>query len=334
MPETGGGHMSENVKALFGIARQIAALEDKLVAAGAEGPALPDDPNWIKGVAAAWNGVSIATPRPSQPWIEERWARIAKSLTEFGWKPNLSDEECFTRTLERYGEDFIRRLEALNLGVIYLPGNKRLSRGTTNEKLPGYQKPLNGFYWDSLEGGQLLLPKGDSFGPTKTAQPGRKNGLVIVVDTRCKPSYTDGSQMWVDDKFLGQTIEGLRKADKIPTMNWCPRDSRFGVSAIEYETVVAAALNADERFEGRINWVGGELACQWNVICQIYKEFPRASDGTTDTWIILRERFVGESYCLVGGRSGVGGLANVDHGHAGNRWRSSSGRPLGVLERA
>lgn len=322
--------MSE--RQIFNGTPQAAQFEAAMVALGVTpGCVHLEDDTWTRNVADSMIGFNRIAFRATPSWVVDRWSAVAKKLIAFGWKPNLADEQCFTRALESVGEDFVKRIEEIGLAIIYLPG-RTLSRKTTSDKLPGYVNPLNEFYWNSLEGGRLLLPRGDKFVTTKTAQPGRKKGQVLVIDTRCKPSYTDGSQMWFADTFLGGTIEGLRKAGTIPTMNWCSADSRFGVSAIEYETIVAAALNADERFARKIHWVGAELACQWSVIDQIYTEYPRANDGTTSGWIILRERFSGGSDCLIGGNSGSGGLSYVGYGNAGDHWNSGSGRPLGVLK--
>lgn len=152
------------------------------------------------------------------------------------------------------------------------------------------------------------------------------HGVSVLIDTRLKPAYDNGKQIYENDNLLGPIIKQLRKAKKIAKYEYGSQDSRFGVSADEWEKQVKPTLGEILK----VSSVLLEPTIVANVIPQLYPYMPRKDDGNTNTWVWYEEYFEDRGKRLNGGNSDNGGLANVNWNDADNSWNNRSVRPLVV----
>ena len=228
----------------------------------------------------------------------------------------------FEQILRKYGRKTIKEWAKLSLEPHFLSKASMMP----GDDYPGWKvKPEQWFYkmlvegklFRSINGGQKVL----------TAE---LEGITVLVDTRLKPEYNNGKQMWKQDNLLGPIIEGLRREGKIDKYNHGPQSSRFGVSANEWEKHIKPALAT--KIGLPVNQVRLESTVERNVIPQLYTHMPRVNDGKTDTWVWVEEYFEGRGYRLRGGDSVDGGLADVHYFvYTGDHWSYRSLRPLVVL---
>ena len=252
-------------------------------------------------------------------WFEQILAQErACRLAFFGQEFDLSD---FAATLKKYGESRIRFWQKIGLEPHFLP---RLEMAESTSFQGWKVKPEQWFYQKIAEGrilreisGQLAVDKGAH----------KLLGITALIDTRLKPKYEDGRQMYENDNLLGPIIEELRRAGKIADCK--PHSSRFSVSVNEWEEDIKPALADKLNLEP--NQLRLERVIEANVVPQLYPYMPRKDDGKTNTWVWYEERFEGRGRRLHGGDSDDGGLAGVNDDWADNPWDYGSFRPLAVL---
>jgi hypothetical protein len=146
-------------------------------------------------------------------------------------------------------------------------------------------------------------------------------GAWVVVDTREKPQYQSGNQMYANDPFK-DVIEELRKQKVI---SGGKAGSRFEISWDElHKPEVKAKLaeilgiapdNLRLPRAIEMNFLGNAHYQKW---------------GDTNTWEWFEDSYQG-SRRLLGGDSDYGGLSYVDWGVSGHRLVSSGFRPLIVF---
>lgn len=230
------------------------------------------------------------------------------------------DFSGFEKTLKGYGRKQVRTWGGLGLEPHYLPEVVFNRDG----QFPGWKVKPNNWFWDMLSQGKVLRDVCNKLVPVKEA---RLEGIAVLIDTRLKPAYRDGKQMYADDNLLAGILQDLRKENKIDSYN--PNTSRFGVSADEWEKHVKKSVA--EKLGLSIGQLRLETALEGNVIPQLYADTPRKDDGTTNTWERREEYFGSRGRRLGGGYSGLGGLAHVDWRDSGDYWFSTGLRFLAVL---
>lgn len=284
---------------VFKVAKNNAATLDKIAQAIIGSPAfIPDE--WVMNLLNA-----------------ERAAHLAFFGQEF-------DLTLMRETIERYGYAKIAEWQKLGLEVHFLPSTVLMR----NTSFDGWKIQPESWYWDQARNGNLYHRQDD--GTLVKASGDLLPGRVVLIDTRKKPNYDDGKQMFAKDRdFMGRVIDRLRKDGKLARYQYGPQTSRFGISSIEWEDHLKAAVA--ERLGLEPAQVRLEMAIEANIIPQLYTKMPRKDDGTTSTWCWYEEFFESASYRLRGGCSGYGGLACVYYDGSGGHWRSCAFRPLGVL---
>lgn len=270
-------------------------------------------------------------PLLTADWLDALMAAEQTALRAFfGAEFDLTR---FRETLAHYGQDQLQKWAELGLEPHFLP-ELVLTQAT---ELPGWKVKPNDFYWNQLEAGNLLRPRAqffdyrDNTGTLEPVREARLEGNTVLVDTRLKPRYKDGRQMWPSDKpYLGGIIAKLRKEGVIQAYGYGSQASRFGVSANEWEEHIRPALAAHLGL--RPDQLRLESALEANVIPQLFTGMARAKDGQTDTWVWYEERFGSAAVRLGGGNSSYGGLARVFWLNASSRDYDLAFRPLGVLD--
>ncbi len=263
-------------------------------------------------------------------WVLKRAKEVRSLLNSFfgnEFRAWMFNEELFRKTLLSFGREQVLAWEAIGLKPFYLPGLV-MERGADYPGWKPEQRP-NDFYWKSLAGGKLLRYNEEGeLVPDRQAN--KLPGAVLLVDTLCKPFYTDGSQMWKDD-YLGATIKALRKKGRLHKYQHGPQDSRFGISGdAEWEEAFKPAVHQLLNLKSP-SYVRLETTMELNVLSQALQGSPRARDGQTNTSVWLEEFFGDSSKRLCGGYSDYGGLANVGWDYSWNHWNDRSVRPLAVL---
>ncbi len=227
----------------------------------------------------------------------------------------------FVETLRRYGRKRINLWRKLGMEPHFLPEVLMSEKAT----YPGWKiKPESWFYKMSDQGKLFLLQSDGSLAVSNPAY--QLGGITVLIDTRCKPAYNNGLQMYADDKLLGSIIEDLRKQQKI--QDYSARCSRFNISGNECEVIkpVWAAKLGLKPEQVRL-----ETEIEANVISQLYTDMPRQKDGTTNTSEWREEFFESRAHRLRGGSSDCGGLAHVNYRGAGLHWDGRGVRFLAVL---
>lgn len=251
-------------------------------------------------------------------WIEkivgfERQAHLDFFGREF-------DLKSFQETLKRHGENKVKEWREFLLEPHFLP-KIEMSR---KAKFPGWKVKPTAHHYEVVYQGKVLRMINGELQPDKKAH--WLSGETVLVDTRLKPQYKDGKQIWSNDTLLGPILENLRKSNKISNYNYGPQSSRFGVSADEWEAQVKPALNQTTNLSWRL-----ERVVEGHIISQLYTHMPRKEDGATNTWVWYEEYFEDRSHRLYGGYSGYGGLAAVCWLWSDGHWFDGSFRPLAVL---
>ena len=225
------------------------------------------------------------------------------------------DYSQFSATLEKYGEAKFAEWKKIGLEPHFLPSVEM----SQNKDFPGWKVKPEQWFYDQVDKGNVL-------GSPLCLGEFDIDGMVVLVDTRCKPAYWgNGKQMWENDNLFGEIIAKLREEEKIVDYN--PRASRFGVSALEIEQKIAPALATKLGLEPR--QVRLERAIEFNVLSQLLTDTLRAKDGETNTRVWFADHF--DEYRLNGGHSVSGGFAYVHYYSAGNHWYRKSFRLLAVL---
>lgn len=263
---------------------------------------------------------SQLVPYEGQEWIRDMVGE--ENIAHSNFFGRVFDLTLYRDTLAKLGPKKVAEWEKLGLRVHFLPDVIFTQEST----FPGWKVKPEKWYWDSLAESKLFCCNAD--GKLITVNKANLGGIIVLVDTRKKPSYKEGEQMFTNDKlFLGQLIADLRKEGKIARYEYGPQTSRFGVSADEWQDYIQPAL-VEKITE--VSW-RLETVIEMNVIPQLYRYMPRKDDGQTNTWVWLEEFFEDGQYRLYGGYSDFGGLSYVNWYYADFHWSDRSFRPLGVL---
>lgn len=264
-------------------------------------------------------------------WLDQHVAKERACHKAFFGNEIVSSFDCskFEATLKRFGQAKINEWLELGLEPHFLPPVEMPQDAT----FPGWKVKPEQWFYDQVAAGKVMRLQSDgSVAVDKKAlwlgDPDT-GGTLVLVDTRCKPSYQDGKQMWEKDNLLEPIIENLRGGKKIAGYDDSPASSRFGVSAEETEQQVCPALA--ERLGFSSAPVRSERMVEFNFVSQAYPDMPRAADGQTNTWVWFAEAFEGPAYRLFGGSSDCGGLAHVSYHSSVDHWYGRSVRPLAVL---
>lgn len=233
------------------------------------------------------------------------------------------DLDQFRATLEHFGEERVGQWADLGLQPHFLP-KLALTQGS---KFRGWKIKPEEWFWQQVAAG--TIKRRNATGDLEVVKEVGFDGDTVLIDTRCKPAYDGGRQMFANDLLLGTLIETLRDKGKIARYEYGEQSSRFGVSSLEWDTHVRPALETLPVFENVAFRL--EMAIEANCVPQIYKRMPRKKDGQTDTWVWYEEFVEGESHRLDGGHSGYGGLARVRYHDVDVHWVYRAVRPLGVL---
>ncbi len=170
-----------------------------------------------------------------------------------------------------------------------------------DSKFPGWQVRPEAWFFRSIKEGKI-------------PQDAKKlPGMWVLIDGSPKPNYDEGKQQYTNDPFA-PILAQLREEGEIKVPNHVkhvPRTSRFGVSLDEVEShVVPAAAEILGVDKERIR-VPKEI--EFNVIGNLHHQ----EWGQTNTWEWLYDIFGGGGR-LIGGDSGLGGLAGVRDGWPGD----------------
>lgn len=258
------------------------------------------------------------------------WAKAILDAEQW-WLQNFFGREfdlsLMKATLERYDQAKVAEWQKLGLEVHFLP-KIVLTQDTT---LDAWKIRPENWYWQQLAARNLLITDPKQ-GLVKARDVGLE-GIVVLIDTRKKPNYDNGKQMFARDRdYMGRVIERLRKEGKLARYEYGLQTSRFGISSLEWEDHLKAALAKHLGLES--TQLRLETAIEANIVPQLYTDMPRKDDGTTSTWVWYDEFFESALRRLIGGCSDDGGLADVDYDGSGTHWGGSAVRPLGVLARA
>lgn len=249
-------------------------------------------------------------------WIIPIISAEHKALHDFfGQEFDLS---AFAKKLKEIGSEKIAWWKKNLFEVHYLPPFV-FQQGV---KLPSMEAAIPDNYYKYLSDGHVF--RDDVNGELAKITDARLEGSVILIDTRLKPAYNGGKQMWKKDGLVGGAVKKLRKNGKID--DYDPQNSRFNVSAdeiSEISKVVAIALKVDA--------CRPETTTERIIIPQLYRHMLRKDDGKTNTSVWCDEFCGSRRFRFRGGNSDCGGLADVSASDAGDRWRSRSFRFLAVL---
>ena len=236
----------------------------------------------------------------------------------FGGEFDLSG---FEATLKKYGKNKVKEWGKFLLEPHFLPEIEIARKANFS----GFIVRPNYHCYEIVYQGKVLRMINGELQQDKRAH--WLLGQTVLIDTRLKPAYDNGRQMWRNDNLLGPVVEGLRQDSKIKRPEYVPQSSRFEISDLDWDEqikpVLAEKLN--------LSFLRLERAVEAIVIPQIYTRMPRKDDGTTDTWVWYEEYFEARSSRLSGGYSTDGGLAAVFWCYSGGRWGGRSFRPLAVL---
>ena len=241
-------------------------------------------------------------------------------LVFFGKEFDLSQ---FQGDLGKFGEETVTTWQKMLLEPHFLP----MVEMKRKAKFPGWKVRPTDHHYEAVYQGRVRRNFDNEFKVDKQAH--LLFGGSVLIDTRLKPAYDNGKQMYADD-YLGPILSKLRHDKKIPQYQYGEQGSRFGVSADEWEEHVKFALTKDKRFRSVKRW-RLERSIEANIIPQIYLHMPRKDNGFTNTWQWYEEYFGDDSYRVYGGYSACGGLANFYWSWSGDHWNDQSFCPLAVL---
>jgi len=274
----------------------------------------------LPGLQVLMEGKGIAVGKaPASDWLSAILARERQyHQTFFGQEFDLTE---FEQKLRFYGRKRIKEWQNLGLEPHFLPPVSLMP----GDDYPGWKiKPEQWFFKIIVEGqrginGQLIK-----------MTSAKLEGISVLIDTRLKPCYDNGKQMYEHDNLLGPILERLRKEGKISRYAEGPQSSRFGVSSDEWKKAIKPVLAGKLGLD--VSQVRLETVEEGNVIPQLYPDLPRKDDGRTNTWVWY-EQYLDKDRVnrFSGGYSDHGGLANVRCDSSDYRWSSRSFRPLIVL---
>ena len=175
---------------------------------------------------------------------------------------------------------------------------------TKDRDLPGWKKKPGELFFNQISDGKL------SSDSTKLA------GSWVLIDSRAKPQYDDGKQIYENDDQIGDALGKLRQQGLIE--NYKETGSRFNISwdelnKTEMKEALAEILNTDPQ-NLRL-----PRAVEWNYLGNAFYEHW----GETSIWEWLEDEYDKGQERLYGGGSGNGGLSGVD-------WHSPDGRDGGL----
>lgn len=255
-------------------------------------------------------------------WIEQLLRAEKGAWKKLGVEFSPALQSLFMEMLKARGKERVELDRAYGLAHSVLPDLVLTPEWFNQRKLI----PPKSWYWDQFKGGQLLWPNGEKI------EESRLQAGVYLVDTSSKPQYQDGRQRWQDDLLMEVVIRQCYESGQIPIHEVGGPGTRFFCSRIDYEQFIAPmysrTLELPESACVRL-----ETVPEWSLLCQ-YKTgrtWPRAKDGTTDTWIWFHEHYVSSGRSLIGGNSAFDGLRGVVCSDSGGRWNDRSGRLLAVL---
>ncbi len=223
------------------------------------------------------------------PWIDkmivEEYSHHEKF---FGYEFDLT---LFRKTLSIVGRGRVEEWRKMGLEVHFLPDILLADSGVRAVSdllnLPGWHYKLSFRYWEWLSDRNLLFTGTES---EKVPVEANLGGIVVLIDTRAKPAYNAGHQMFSDDdKYLGSIIRELRNKGKMVRYEKGPETSRFGISFNEWEKYIHPILV--DKLGVKLAQVRMETAIESHIISQIYTHMPRAEENTKDisTWTWCEE---------------------------------------------
>ena len=250
--------------------------------------------------------------------MTEEWEVVLDELAEHFWQEKIIKSE--KEALEKYFDQPIEvpklpaevtkaKLEFWKqnqFALHYSPGLEIPQDNT----FPGQKKKIDAdvYKWikeKEINSDTIKLPKG-----------------WILIDTRPKPQYNNGDQMYEND-ILGPVLEKLRKENHIE--NFKHEDSRFNISNDELQKPEVKAAIA-EVLKVRADQLSLPLTALWNYLGNaFYPEW-----GDTNTWEWFEDEYKG-GYRLYGGLSNHDGLSYVGCDSSGDRDASIGFRPLVVF---
>lgn len=260
-----------------------------------------------------------------KPWLRDIVEKeIRLHETFFGEEfvranPRIFDLAPFARTLISYGKKKIKDWKINRFEPHFLPA-LTFSR---EADFPSWIKPEE-WFWDSLVRGKIFRQKNGQ--PEVDREANRLEGITVLVDTRPKPEYLDGKQLWPDDNLIGSIISEMRGYGIVTSYSL--ENSRFNLSArdlsdfgfkLKFATMLG--LGSDQ--------IRLERAIEFNVLSQMLAS--RSQDQNTNTSVWLEEYFESRDRRLYGGRSNDGGLAYVTCRGAGHQQDDVSFRFIAVL---
>lgn len=271
------------------------------------------------------NAGNVTYPNLAGDWLEPILAQNLRCLAEFGLD-GLFDlsQPIFHSVLEKLGEQQIKAWRKMSLAPVYSP-EILLDQ---NVGYRGFKVRPEAWYYEMAAAGRIYqIDEGGNAQINR--EPFRIKEGVYLIDTRCKPAYDGGRQMWDQDvRYLGWRLKKLREAGKIEP--FAPPISRFRVSAQEAEHYVYPLLAGHADFK-MAKEVRSESMIECSFFSQCFTYMPRVCDGETNTSVCFSDGFDGSGGRLDGGSSDDGGLAGVCHGRVGDHWASQSFRPVAVL---
>ncbi len=265
----------------------------------------------IKGRDLSW---------ATSDWLGQLVLRQLKyHLNFFGRDFDLTP---FITTIKDYGKKLVTYWKGLGFEPIFLP-EVLMSR---DADYPGWKIKLKEWLYEQSDAKQLLRLRDNKL---VVANAYQLENITALVDTRCKPAYDNGCQVYQVD-CLEPIIERLRQQRTLTDYTAGPRGSRFGISADgECEQVLKPAVA--ELLKLAPEKLRLETIIEANVIPQMCLDLPRKEDGITNTSVWYEEYYQSRERRLGGGVSDVSGLAYVRCDVAGDRWDYRSVRFLAVL---
>ena len=185
-------------------------------------------------------------------------------------------------TPERY-----ERWKEMGFELHYLPSEEMKKEAN----FPGWKKKPEDWFYGRLEAKEI------------PADAANLPDSWILVDTREKPQYENGKQMYKED-VLGPVLEDLRKKKIIEDFE--VKGSRFRISwnelnKPEVKKAIAHAMDVPEEY------LRLPRAIEWNFIGNAY----HPEWGETNTWEWFDDPYMKGRGRLHGGNSEYGGLSDL-----------------------
>lgn len=202
-----------------------------------------------------------------------------------------------------FTEENLAKWAKYNLHPVYFPDEEI----SDDRPLKNWVKPEKWFY-NQIKSGKI------SQDAVKL-----KKGWCIV-DFTPSVDYNKGIQVFPNDPLV-PLITRLRQEGRIGKYDSTPIGSRFVIINDEWRNVLLPELAKELGFKAE--QMNLERAIEFNVIGNLYDK----NRGKFNAWEWFDDRFE-DSYRLLGGRRGDGGLASVSGSWSGDRSGSIAGRPL------